>query len=270
MADKEKILAALAQLDPLDDDQWTTDGSPKVETVSGLVGETVKRQDIINAAPDFNREKASAGDEGSEGDNGGSGEGDQESGDGAGDGNQGDGSGEGTGAGDEGDQGGDQPGNADGTTDQPGQGDDDEVQLNLDDDDDVDLPEREMSPAEFQAWLRTVPKEQLEDIEAALKKQHDAVGLEVKNLQDLQKRITVAVSMTRARIKEAFTNSADAHAIRSFIESQTAARAARVERRQTILKGIRPEELDYRAPIDAAMARKTKRGAQRPVRPLVK
>lgn len=263
MADKEKILAALAQLDPLDDDQWTTDGSVKVETVSALVGETVKRQDIVNAAPDFNREKASAGDSG-EGDNGSGG------GDGAGEGDQGDGSGEGTGDGTEGDQGGDQPGNADGTTDQPGAGDDEEAQLNLDDDADVDLPEREMSPAEFQAWLRTVPKEELEDIEAALKKQHDAVGLEVKKLQELQKRITVAVSMTRARIKEAFPNSADAHAIRSFIQSQTAARAARVERRQTILKGIRPEELDYRAPIDAAMARKTKRGTQRPVRPLVK
>ena len=253
MADKEKILAALAQLDPLDDDQWTTDGSPKVETVSALVGETVKRQDIVNAAPDFNREKASAGDDSGEGDNG--------SGDG-------DGSGEGAGDGTDGDQGGDQPGNADGTTDQPGAGDDEEAQLNLDDD--VDLPEREMSPAEFQAWLRTVPKEQLEDIEAALKKQNDQVGQEVKALQDLQKRITVAVSMTRNRIKEVFPNSADAHAIRSFIESQTASRAARVERRQTILKGIRPEELDYRAPIDAAMARKTKRGAQRPVRPLVK
>lgn len=264
MADKEKILAALAQLDPLDDDQWTTDGSPKVETVSGLVGEAVKRQDIVNAAPDFNREKASAGDDSGEGDNG-SGDGD-----GAGEGDQGDGSGEGSGAGDNGDQGGDQPGSADGTTDQPGAGDDEEAQLNLDDDVDVDLPEREMSPAEFQAWLRTVPKEGLEDIEAALKKQHDAVGLEVKKLQELQKRITRAVSVTRNRIKEAFPNSADAHAIRSFIESQTAARAARVERRQTILKGIRPEELDYRAPIDAAMARKTKRGAQRPVRPLVK
>lgn len=263
MADKEKILAALAQLDPLDDDQWTTDGSPKVETVSALVGETVKRQDIVNAAPDFNREKASAGDSGE----GGNGSGD---GDGAGEGDQDDGSGEGAGDGTEGDQGGDQPGNADGTTDQPGAGDDEEAQLNLDDDVDVDLPEREMSPAEFQAWLRTVPKEELEDIEAALKKQHDAVGLEVKKLQELQKRITVAVSMTRARIKEAFPNSADAHAIRSFIQSQTAARAARVERRQTILKGIRPEELDYRAPIDAAMARKTKRGTQRPVRPLVK
>lgn len=272
MADIEKIKAALAQLDPLDDDQWTADGAPKVETVSGLVGESVKRQDIVNAAPDFNREKASAGDddEGTEGDNGGSGEDDQESGDGAGEGDQGNGSGEGAGAGDSGDQGGDQPGNADGTTDQPGAGDDEEAQLNLDDDDDLDPPSREMSPAEFQAWLRTVPKEQLEEIEAALKKQNDEVGAEVKNLQDLQKRITVAVSMTRARIKEAFPNSADAHAIRSFIQSQTAARAARVERRQTILKGIRPEELDYRAPIDAAMARKTKRGAQRPVRPLVK
>lgn len=267
MADKEKILAALAQLDPLDDDQWTTDGSPKVETVSGLVGEVVKRQDIVNAAPDFNREKASKGDDDQTGD----GEGDGTDGtDGAGEGDQGDGSGEGAGDGTEGDQGGDQPGNADGTTDQPGQGDDDDVQLNLDDDDDVDLPSREMSPEEFQSWLRKVPKGELEDIEAALKKQHDAVGLEVKNLQELQKRITRAVSMTRNRIKEAFPNSADAFAIRSFIQSQTEARAARIGRRNEILKGITAADLDPRSPLDQAMARKTKRGTQRPTRPLVK
>jgi hypothetical protein len=43
-----------------------------------------------------------------------------------------------------------------------------------------------------------------------------------------------------------------------------------VERRQTILKGIRPDELEHRSPLDAAMARKTKRGTQRPVRAIMK
>jgi len=254
MADKEKILAALAQLDPLDDDQWTADGAPKVEIVTGLVGETVKRQDIVNAAPDFNREKAGEATDDQSQDQGQSGAGDNQDQD---DGDAGDTDQEqSSGSGDNQDPGTNQESDPDPEPDE--------------DDEELQVPSGEMNLSEFASWLRTVPKERLEEIEKGLKDQNDAVGKEIKDLQELQKRITRAVSMTRNRIKEAFPNSPDAHAIRSFIESQTAARAARVERRQTILKGIRPEELDYRAPIDAAMARKTKRGTQRPVRPLVK
>lgn len=57
MADQEKILAALRDLDVLDDDQWTTDGSPKVEFVSKIVGSPVTRQEIFDASPGFNRSK---------------------------------------------------------------------------------------------------------------------------------------------------------------------------------------------------------------------
>ena len=50
------IREALSQLDPLDDDQWTQDGAPKVESVAALLGDySVKRQDIVNAAPAFSR-----------------------------------------------------------------------------------------------------------------------------------------------------------------------------------------------------------------------
>jgi hypothetical protein len=56
--DKDKVKSALEQLDPLDDDQWTADGAPKVETVSALLGEKITRQDIVNAVPDFTRDKA--------------------------------------------------------------------------------------------------------------------------------------------------------------------------------------------------------------------
>jgi hypothetical protein len=212
MLDKEKILIALAKLDPLDDDHWTIDGSPKIEVVSNLVSSTVKRQDIVNAAPDFNREKASIGEISQ-------------------------------------------------TTEKKEQENGKK---------ETKVSKEELSIPEFQSKLVNLPREELEYVELSLKTQHDSVGLEIKNLQEQQKRIAIAISMTRNRIKATFPNSPDAHAIRSFIESQSLARAARVERRQTILKGIRPEELDYRAPIDAAMARKTKRGFQRPVRLLVK
>ena len=49
------IKEALAQLDTLDDDQWTTDGAPKTETVSEIMGSKVSRADITAAAPKFSR-----------------------------------------------------------------------------------------------------------------------------------------------------------------------------------------------------------------------
>lgn len=211
MADKEKILAALAELDPLDDDQWTADGAPLVEVVARFTGDfSIKRQDIINASPDFNREKLK-------------------------------------------------------TVEEP------EVEVQVEPElEEMSVPSREMSITEFQVWLRTVPKEDLEETELNLKQQHDEIGAEIQNLQELQKRISQVVSITRSRIKESFPNSPDADAIRSFIESQTKAREQRVTRRMTILQNIRPEELDSRAPIDSAMSRKSKRGTGRPVRPLMK
>lgn len=211
MADKEKILAALAELDPLDDDQWTADGAPLVEVVARFTGDfSIKRQDIINAAPDFNREKLKKEPE-----------------------------------------------------PEP------EVQVQVEPEV-VLTPSKEMNVVEFQAWLLTVPKEDLEEIELNLKKQYDEIGAEIQNLQELQNRINRAVTITRNRIKELFPNSSQAHAIRSFIESQAMAREQRVTRRMTILQSIRPDELDSRAPIDAAMSRKSKRGVGRPVRPMMK
>lgn len=50
------IKEALAQMDVLDDEQWTQEGSPKTEVVSELVGSKVSRADITNAAPKFTRQ----------------------------------------------------------------------------------------------------------------------------------------------------------------------------------------------------------------------
>lgn len=52
----EKIIEALKQLDVADESQWTKGGDPAVEAVSELAGETVTRQQIIDAAPKFNKE----------------------------------------------------------------------------------------------------------------------------------------------------------------------------------------------------------------------
>jgi hypothetical protein len=50
------IKEALSQLDTLDDNLWTQDGSPKIEAVSDLVGNKVTRAEILEAAPKFSRE----------------------------------------------------------------------------------------------------------------------------------------------------------------------------------------------------------------------
>lgn len=51
-----EILEALDTLDIDNDEQWTADGLPKVDAVAALVGnDALKRSDIIEAAPDFNR-----------------------------------------------------------------------------------------------------------------------------------------------------------------------------------------------------------------------
>lgn len=54
---KEKIIDALMMMDSMDDDQWTTDGSPKVDVVNDLGElEGVTRAQILEAAPKFSRE----------------------------------------------------------------------------------------------------------------------------------------------------------------------------------------------------------------------
>ena len=217
MADKEKILAALAEFDPLDDDQWTTDGAPLVEVVAKFTGDFgIKRQDIINAAPDFNRNKAKAEPEIQE---------DPEP----------------------------------------------EIQEDLEPEIQEDpKPAVEMTEAEYNSWLIELPIEDLEEAEDSLNKQNDVVGAEIQKLKELQERISRMVTVTRNLISLSFPNSSNAHAIRSFIESQAKAREQRVTRRMTVLQNIRLDELDPRAPIDAAMSRKSGRGVGRPVRPMMK
>lgn len=58
-ADDNPILTALAQLDPKNDAHWTANGEPRIDTVKALTGDQTITRDAINkAAPDFNREKA--------------------------------------------------------------------------------------------------------------------------------------------------------------------------------------------------------------------
>jgi len=50
------IKEALGQLDPFNDEQWTDAGVPATKAVSEIVGKTVSRKEITDAAPKFTRE----------------------------------------------------------------------------------------------------------------------------------------------------------------------------------------------------------------------
>ncbi len=54
----EEILEAVMGLQPGNDEHWTTDGLPRLDAVENLLGASVTRKQLTNAAPDFNRAMA--------------------------------------------------------------------------------------------------------------------------------------------------------------------------------------------------------------------
>lgn len=61
MADSAKITEALRGLDQTNDNHWTATGQPRLETVRMLAGDqSISRDDVDNAAKDFNRQSASS------------------------------------------------------------------------------------------------------------------------------------------------------------------------------------------------------------------
>lgn len=57
---KPDLKSALAQLDPKNDDHWTSDGSPAVKAVEQILASSTNRAAITDADPEFNREVARA------------------------------------------------------------------------------------------------------------------------------------------------------------------------------------------------------------------
>lgn len=51
----EEILEALLGLSPGNDEHWTTDGLPRLDAVENLLGASVTRKQLTNAAPEFTR-----------------------------------------------------------------------------------------------------------------------------------------------------------------------------------------------------------------------
>lgn len=57
----EKILAALSKLNPTNDNHWTADGQPRIDTLRMIAGDpSITREAIVAADASFTREKATA------------------------------------------------------------------------------------------------------------------------------------------------------------------------------------------------------------------
>lgn len=54
----EEIHEALLGLEPGNDEHWTADGLPRLDAVENLLGASVTRKQVTNAAPDYNRGRA--------------------------------------------------------------------------------------------------------------------------------------------------------------------------------------------------------------------
>lgn len=244
------IKAALMQMDAFDDNQWTADGAPKLDALSELVGEKVKRQDVMDVAPEFSKdnmvvpsdedkEKSSEDEEDKEKSS---------------------------------DEGNDE--------DKEKSSDDEDKEKSSDDDDDdedgVDLSGvkeylkgEPLPEAQFIPFLMSLPTEALETLQSVLIMQLEEIEKTISKATDLKSRLKLSKAYTTNRIKAEVPDISNQEAIQHFIKTQTAARGAKVAATRALLKGIDLKSLDPRAAIDRAMARKNSRGNTRPKRNLM-
>lgn len=210
------IKEALMQMDALDDDQWTGDGAPKLDVLSEAVGEKVKRQDVIDVAPEFSRENMVVPDDETEI-------------------------------------------SEELEAEASAEADMSKIEAYVEGE---PMPEKEMVP-----FIYDLDAGSLSAFETVLTEQMMAAEEAIQKATDLKLRLKLALAHTRNRIKHEVPDMDNQQAIRAFINSQTASRTERILKTREILKGVDITKLDPRAAIDRAMARKTARGGQRPVRP---
>ena len=121
-----------------------------------------------------------------------------------------------------------------------------------------------MDPNRFLAFLDRVPTSQLQELKDGLddrKKQfRDLRG----KLDEYDRLTNIATTMVKARIQREIPDISETEATQAYLKSQADLRARKKAFTNEILKGVKLSELDPRAPIDRAFARKTARGTQRP------
>lgn len=225
----DQIRAGLTQLDPANDEHWTEDGLPVIGVMNKLVKGQLRRGEITEAAPGFNRDNPTlemalateatvTTDQGADSDPNPDASADA--------GNDDDGSSQDGGADAD-------DGREDGVGDGP-------------------LPEED---------------EGLGDLEDAVLEADDELAA-AQAVLDEAKRKHAAAQDARDRAVEARDSRPDPHADQkarmAFIQAQADQRAARVGARLQVLGGLKLEDVDPRSPLDRAFARKTGFGHRKP------
>ena len=112
--------------------------------------------------------------------------------------------------------------------------------------------------------LNKMSFEELQDVYDNLAEQRLKNEKAVEALKEEGAKLKLQQGEVKVWLHSFKENSSDTSAIQDYIKSQTAARADRAARRNKVLQHISPKDMDPRAPIDAAMSRKTNRGTARP------
>lgn len=235
-----RVTEALLELDPDNEDHWSLEGLPLVDVVASIAGTKLKRQDITNAAPEFNRDRArelrtqrTAAAHAPRALNG-----------------------------------------ADEDTDQNDDGVPEASDARVDGEDDQPEPAPisalKMNPNEVMK-SRSLTELALQELEELSQAANERKKTAEKDLDSLNFQIQI---MSR-HLERMSRTAADPHAenIRAYHEQTQRSRNKRVEAAQRfIAAGTTPkavmEQLSTTSPIDRAMARKTARGTQRPNIPL--
>jgi hypothetical protein len=121
---------------------------------------------------------------------------------------------------------------------------------------------------DFVLFLNTVPSRKLNELEEILIQQNDQALKAMKMAEDLLSLTKRHLAYTRSRIKAEVPDISNQEAIRAYLQKQQELREQREGVAREVKKLIDIRKLDPRSAIDRAMARKTARGNQRPVRPL--
>lgn len=223
----QKILDALGQLDPNNDEHWTADGLPRMDVIEGIVGDkAITRQQVTQAKPGFSRAAALAATQQPAQAQGSQGSTEQ-----------------GTQAAPAAAQ---PPATTDPDPEQPAP--DETEQPEVADSDDSDVAEAREKLADAKTAL-----EELAAIKAKVDAEHAAQLAEVDKLtlelEELQGKETVG------------------DAIQGYLAQQRRNLEERAQRMRAIKEsGVNLGELtrNLKSPIDSAMSRKTARGTQRP------
>lgn len=121
-----------------------------------------------------------------------------------------------------------------------------------------------LDPNRFLAFLDRVPTSQLHQLKDGLDgRKKEFRDLRVK-LDEYDRLINIATTMVKSRIQKEIPDISEREANQLYLQSQLEQRARKKAFTNELLKGIKLSELDPRAPIDRAFARKTARGTQRP------